>query len=65
MSTRHPDHHDRGLRNGVNGCLSPSEYVTRQEAVEHATAIGIESQAGADRARLVAEVAELRRLLGK
>ena len=64
MSTRHPDHHDRGLRNGVDGCLSPSEYVTRQEAIEHATARGIESQA-VQIARLVAEVAELRRLLGR
>jgi hypothetical protein len=62
--SRHPDVHDRGLRQGIDGVGSPSEYITAAEAVEEATMVVIKAQLKVIE-RLTAENAELRRELGR
>jgi hypothetical protein len=61
---KHPEHHDRGYRQGEGGIVAPSEYMTAAEAVEHATTHVIEAQLRVIE-RLTAENTELRRELGR
>jgi hypothetical protein len=63
---KHPDVKDLGLRNGVDGVGSPSDYhaLSPAEAVERATTHVIRAQLAIIE-RLTQENRELRRELGR
>lgn len=61
---KHPTIRDLGLRQGIDGIGSPSDYHTAAEAVEEATKSVIAAQLRIIE-RLTAENAKLRRELGR